>query len=139
MKILVAADGSRYTGRMLTYLERQEWLSDVHQYTVVHCVERLPPRAGAYLQGDSLKLYYAGESARVLKPIGAFFRRRGLDVDLVSRVGSPAQSVAAMADGENFELVVMGSHGHGALAGLLMGSVTAKVLALSKVPVLIVR
>lgn len=125
---------------MLAHLAgHDEWLNDVHRYTVVHCVEPLPPRAAAYLQGDILKLYYASESERVFKPIRAFFRRRGLDVDLVSRVGSPARVVAAMADGESFDLIVMGAHGHGALAGLLMGSVTMKVLTLSKVPVLIVR
>ena len=33
----------------------------------------------------------------------------------------------------------MGSHGHGALATLVMGSVTTHVLANSKVPVLLVR
>jgi len=36
-------------------------------------------------------------------------------------------------------LVMMGSHGHGALANLVTGSVATKVLALSKVPVLLVR
>jgi nucleotide-binding universal stress UspA family protein len=44
-----------------------------------------------------------------------------------------------MAKGDKFDLIVMGSHGHGALAGLLMGSVATKVLALSKTPVLLVR
>ena len=33
----------------------------------------------------------------------------------------------------------MGSHGHGALSSLVMGSVTTKVLAHCKVPVLLVR
>jgi nucleotide-binding universal stress UspA family protein len=75
----------------------------------------------------------------VFEPIRAFFKRHGLHADHVSRVGDAARVVAAMADGDSFDLIIMGSHGHGALAGLLMGSVTMKVLALSKVPVLIVR
>jgi len=33
----------------------------------------------------------------------------------------------------------MGSHGHGALANLVMGSVATQVLAHSKTPVLMVR
>jgi len=33
----------------------------------------------------------------------------------------------------------MGSHGHGAVANLLMGSVASRVLAHGKVPVLLVR
>jgi nucleotide-binding universal stress UspA family protein len=33
----------------------------------------------------------------------------------------------------------MGSHGHGTLVNLVMGSVATKVLAQSKIPVLLVR
>jgi nucleotide-binding universal stress UspA family protein len=140
MKILIAADGSIYTERMLAHLAKHdEWLSDVHRYTAVHCVEPMPPRAAAYLRSDVLLLYYASESERVFEPIRAFFRRHELDPDFVSRVGSPARVIATMAGDDRFDLIVMGSHGHGAIAGLLMGSVTVKVLALSKVPVLIVR
>jgi nucleotide-binding universal stress UspA family protein len=36
-------------------------------------------------------------------------------------------------------MIVMGSHGHGALANVVLGSVTTKVLAIATVPVLIVR
>ncbi|MDP4770616.1 MAG: universal stress protein, partial [Limnohabitans sp.] len=38
-----------------------------------------------------------------------------------------------------FDLVVMGSHGHGTLGNLVMGSVATQVLANCKVPVLLVR
>ena len=38
-----------------------------------------------------------------------------------------------------FDLLVMGSRGHGALATLVMGSVTTQVLSHGGVPVLIVR
>ncbi|HWS05017.1 MAG TPA: universal stress protein, partial [Burkholderiaceae bacterium] len=38
-----------------------------------------------------------------------------------------------------FDLVIMGSHGHSALANLVMGSVATQVLAHCHVPVLLVR
>ncbi|VTU25597.1 universal stress protein [Variovorax sp. RA8] len=140
MKILIAADGSIYTTRMLAHLDMQDvWLRGEHRYTVLHCVEPLPPRAGAYLDADARRRYYASESELVFEPIRTFFKHHGVDVNFVSQVGSPAEVIATMADGGNFDLVVMGSHGHGALAGLLMGSVATKVLALSKTPVLLVR
>jgi len=37
------------------------------------------------------------------------------------------------------DMIVMGSHGHGALRGLMMGSVATKVIAATTVPVLIIR
>ena len=36
-------------------------------------------------------------------------------------------------------MIVMGSHGHGAFAGVVIGSVTTKVLATATVPVLVIR
>ena len=46
MKILVAVDGSSYTKRMLAYLAaHDEWLGDQHDYTVLHVVMAVPPRA----------------------------------------------------------------------------------------------
>ena len=47
--------------------------------------------------------------------------------------------IAKLAEDGRFDMVVMGSHGHGAWANLVMGSVTTQVLANCKVPVLIVR
>ena len=45
----------------------------------------------------------------------------------------------ALAKKGKFDLVIMGSHGHGALGSLMLGSAASKVLAQCKVPVLIVR
>jgi len=47
--------------------------------------------------------------------------------------------IAKTATDGKFDLVVMGSHGHGALVNLVVGSVATEVLASCKVPVLIVR
>ena len=48
MKILIAADGSSYTKRMLAYLgAHPELLGPKHDYTVVHSVLAVPHRAAA--------------------------------------------------------------------------------------------
>jgi nucleotide-binding universal stress UspA family protein len=46
--------------------------------------------------------------------------------------GAPADSIAAAAEKENADMIVMGSRGLGNIAGLLMGSVSHKVSHLSK-------
>jgi nucleotide-binding universal stress UspA family protein len=52
-------------------------------------------------------------------------------------VGPPAEVIAEIA--AQHDLVVMGSHGHGAVGGLVLGSVTQRVLAACKTPVLVIR
>jgi nucleotide-binding universal stress UspA family protein len=140
MKILVAADGSAFTKRMLAYLAaHDEWLGAHHRYTVIHAVAEVPPRAAAALDKDIVKAYYAEESERVFKPIRTFFAKQGLPADFVTKVGPAADCIVTLASKGKFDLLVMGSHSHGALASVVLGSVTAKVLGRCETPVLIVR
>ena len=56
MKILIAADGSSYTKRMLAdFAAHDEWLGPKHQYTVVHSVLAVPHRAAAFVGMDTVR------------------------------------------------------------------------------------
>lgn len=140
MKILVAVDGSTYTKRMLAYLAaHDEWLGSAHQYTVVHGTVMVPARAKSYFDRETLKSYSESELEKVFKPIRNFFSRHGLAATFFGKAGPAADVIAAVAEQGKFDLLVMGSHGHGALANLAMGSVVTKVMASCTVPILVVR
>jgi len=140
MKILAAVDGSSYTKRMLAYLAaHDEWLGAHHEYTVVHSVPAVPPRAAAVLDKSVVKSYYDDECEKVFKPIRSFFEKQGLKANFVGKVGAPADAVVALAAKGDFDLIVMGSHGHGSLSNLVLGSVATCVLAQTQVPVLLIR
>ncbi len=53
--------------------------------------------------------------------------------------GDPAEQILAWADARQADLIALGSRGHGRLAGLLLGSVTQKVVALARCAVLVVH
>ncbi|MEY2892284.1 MAG: hypothetical protein RJA98_2192 [Pseudomonadota bacterium] len=141
MKILVAADGSAFTKHMLAYLAaHDEWLgAGRHEYTVVTSVPALPPRAAAVVDKDLIKGYYAEEADKVFKPIRTFFKRQGIAAEFVSKTGSAPEVIAKLAESGGFDLLMMGSHGHGSLTNLVMGSVATKVMAHCKTPVLLIR
>ncbi|MCW5664828.1 MAG: universal stress protein [Piscinibacter sp.] len=139
MKILIAADGSPYTKRMLAYLAaHDEWLGAQHAYTVLNVVPPVPARAAAVIDRETLKSYYADTSDAVFKPIRTFFKKQGLEAEYVGKVGHAAEVIAKMAD-QGFDLLVMGSHGHGSIGSLVLGSVSNKVLAGCRTPVLLIR
>lgn len=140
MKILVPVDGSPFTKRMLAYLAaHDEWLGEAQQYTVLHVAPAVPPRAAAVLDKAVLQGHYTEESEKVFKPIRSFFGKQKIAAEFVAKVGPAADAIATLATKGKFDLVMMGSHGHGILGSLVLGSVTTKVMARCGVPVLVVR
>lgn len=140
MNILLAVDGSVYTKKMLAYLAANHYLEDgVHQYTVITVQPALPARARAAVGKEVLSQYYSEEAQKVMEPVCKYLAQHGVTPQRVVKVGAVGECIAHFADAEKFDMLVMGSRGHGALATLVMGSVTMQVLANSLVPVLIVR
>ena len=140
MKILIAADGSDYTKRMLAYLAaHDEWLGARHSYTVFHGVLAVPHRAAAFVGANVVREFYESDAEAVFRPIRAFFSQQGIEAKFVHGVGHAAESIAKLAEEEKFDLVVMGSRGDSDLANLVLGSVATKVVALCSVPILLIR
>jgi nucleotide-binding universal stress UspA family protein len=63
----------------------------------------------------------------------------GVKFTRVLREGHPDDIILQTADAEGCDLIVMASHGRRGVASLLLGSETQKVLARSRIPVLVVR
>jgi nucleotide-binding universal stress UspA family protein len=58
---------------------------------------------------------------------------------LVTKKGSPFVEIVRYAKANDIDLIVMGTHGRGAIAHMLMGSVAEKVVRKAPCPVLTVR
>jgi len=140
MKILLAVDGSSYTKKMLAYLSTHDELFGAsNNYTVLTVQPALPPRARAVVGKEVVDNYYAEEAEKVMAPVTKFLTRHSINAKSLWKVGPAGETIARFADSGKFDLLIMGSHGHGALGNLVMGSVATQVLAHSKVPVLLVR
>ena len=65
----------------------------------------------------------------------------GVDVPVTSvyRRGDPANEIIAAAQEMKTDLIIMGNRGRGQLGGLILGSVSERVLHGSNTPVLIVH
>lgn len=140
MKILLAVDGSKYSKKMLAYLTTHEALTNAgNEYTALSVQLPLPPRARAAVGKDVADGYHAEEAEKVLGPVCKFLARHNMTVKSQWKVGHAGETIAKVAESGEYDLVVMGSHGHSALGNLVMGSVATQVLAHCSVPVLLVR
>ena len=140
MKILLAVDGSAYTKKMLAYLTtHDELFSACNEYVVFTVQPVIPARARAAVGKQIMDKYYLDEAEKVMAPVTKFLLRHGIDAKSAWKIGHAGETIAQFADSGKFDMIIMGSHGHGTLVNLVMGSVATEVLAHCEVPVLLVR
>jgi nucleotide-binding universal stress UspA family protein len=63
----------------------------------------------------------------------------GVEIETSLQTGDPPEQICAYADEVGARVIAVGSHGHGALMSLLVGSVSGAVISRANVPVLVVR
>ena len=141
MKILVAVDGSPHSlGTVAALADRIGWFSALPAITLLHAHLPIPYKAAAAWAGhEAVARYYSEESDVALAGAVELLGKRGVPFAIEKSVGDPADEIVRHAAAGSFDLIAMGTHGHTALAGLVMGSVATKVLARSKIPVLFMK
>lgn len=76
---------------------------------------------------------YLGVIEKAAKQAGVAYKGISVTSDF------PAQAILSAAKKQKCDLIVMASHGHRGLKGVLLGSETQKVLTEAKIPVLVHR
>ncbi|MGD9032173.1 MAG: universal stress protein [Desulfobacteraceae bacterium] len=59
--------------------------------------------------------------------------------EIIVKIGNPADEILNLVESRDYDLVVMGAHGHGFLGSAMMGSISRRVVRHSKQPVLVIR
>jgi nucleotide-binding universal stress UspA family protein len=140
MKILLAVDGSATTRRMLAKLAaRDELLGPGHHYTALTVVMPISAHAASLLPAATIEGWHQEQAEQVLGPVRAFAAQSGWDLQTRFVVGHAGDAIAQLADEGRFDMVVMGTHGHSSLANVVLGSVATRVLARTRLPVLLLR
>ena len=136
-KILVAYDGSPHSQRALQAaldLARGEG-SAAH---LLYAYDRIPTYLGEpNLQAVTDRI--VASAREMVERAAERASAAGVPVTADVLEGPPAEAVLHVAEAEKFDLIVIGSRGLGQLQGLLMGSVSNRVLHHAKIPVLIIR
>src|SRR5690606_25816419 len=97
---------------------------------------QLPPIGESYFSPALIQAqedYARQQGEEALKSIGYSPSR------FILRQGSPFFEILAAAKEESADLIVIGTHGRGAIAHILMGSVAERVVRKASCPVLVVR
>lgn len=76
---------------------------------------------------------------RSLHDAGALLRAGGHDVTSDILPGQPDKAIAAAVEDEGIDLLVMGAYGHSRVRHLIIGSTTAEMIRLCRIPILLFR
>jgi nucleotide-binding universal stress UspA family protein len=140
-KVLVPVDFSEPSATALGYATAlaRHFGASVH---VLHAVEE-PLAQGWNGYGlpevHALRAQALADARRQLEEAVPEGERDRQATELVIRRGEPWQEIVAFARERQMDLIVMGTHGRGGMAHLLMGSVAEKVVRSAPCPVLTVR
>jgi nucleotide-binding universal stress UspA family protein len=140
-KILIAVDGSAASAEAVEFgLE----LAAEHDAKVVFAhvapATDVLPVAG-YMGGAMPRVPHAVDDydRAPLEEAERLALHAGVGASSKLLVGDAVDEIVAYADSQGVDMIVVGSRGHGALASVLLGSVSRGVLSESKRPVAIVR
>lgn len=138
--ILVPVDGSACSERAIeetVKLVQKSGPMDIHLLNVqprIFVEETL-----VFLDPAKIDTYYFEQGSRGLASAEKLLKKAGIAFTSHRAVGPVAETIVTKAKELRADGILMGTHGHGRVAGMLLGSVSNKVLHLSPVPVTLVR
>ncbi len=137
-KILLPFDGSSHSINAAKYALDLAKKYGSH-VTIVNCYEWRGnmPEVPELLVKD-LRNNLRDEAAVVLKKAEGIFEGQDVPYKIETLSGAAGYVLATLAKSKEYDLIVMGSHGHSDITGLFLGSVTHKVLNTIYCPVLVV-
>ena len=135
--ILVAYDGSDHSQKALD-LAVKIARSSGGQLKVLYAFDKVPT-----IFGDDETEHFIeramSKGRDVLGEATAHLHEAGVEFSTIIVEGPAAEAILRVAQAEGCDLIVMGSRGLGMMQGLLLGSVSYRVLHHAQIPVLIVR
>ncbi len=138
MKLLLPIDASPRTQEAVAYLKRlRPSLATTPQLVCLHVTYGETPTSDLPIVEQARELLRQDDLAFGPERIVAELNEAGYDATLRLEDGDAAAAI--IRHGNQADLIVMGSHGRGALKQAVMGSVATKVIAEGKTPVLLVK
>ena len=110
---------------------------------IVHVLPTLPMVADAYMAASAYDEMLRAQRRQAEKAMDRLVKRaRAAGVRASGHIvdfGAVSDAIVRFAKRQRADLIVMGTHGHGVLAKILLGSVAERVISRAPCPVMTVR
>lgn len=140
MNILVALDFSNFTKKIIEKVEELAKPLSA-KVTLLHASDPNPEfvgwEVGPQEERDFLAKKFHKEHKQI-QEIAEGLRQSGIDATALLVQGPIPETILREATKLNIDMIIMGSHGHGAVHHLMLGSVSEGIIHKSECPVLII-
>lgn len=140
LKILLPVDGSDNSSKsvadFIRLLDGYKEKPEIHLLNVQY---PLDGNVSLFINQADIKQYHQEEGLKCLQNTRDLLDQAGIAYQYHITVGDPAEMIVRFAVEKHYDQIVMGPRGKGNIQGLLLGSVTNKVMQLSSIPVLLVK
>ena len=144
LRVLLGVDGSACAADALEFVDRSPW-PDGSEIRVVEAIEdRVPAIAGpwptyGHVEAPQIVEAMGEEAERTVADSVTKLERSGIKITSAVVPGRPVNVLIDTAGDFDASLIVVGSHGRGAIKSMVLGSVSADVVAHAEAPVLVAR
>jgi nucleotide-binding universal stress UspA family protein len=140
MKILLPTDGSAASVQAIIFLAaNRSWFQSPLELHLINIQQPVRGDVGRFVGQNEVRNYHHDEGIKCLAAARAALDAAKVHYAFHVTVGDDAGAlIARFAREQQFDLIVIGKKGQGAVAGSLIGSVATSVARVSTVPVLLV-
>jgi len=104
-------------------------------YTLIHVVETV----GAIMYGDQVVDHETSVDEQLLREYDKMLTEKGYKIETKLAFGEPGKGIPKIVNEGNFDVLVMGTHGHTGFKDLILGTTVDKVRHRIKIPLFIVK
>jgi len=141
-QILVPIDFSDITDKIIALAVEQATAFNA----TIHLLHVQAPFVDTSLHNMESSLVYKDSSPETRKydqehldEAAEKIKSRGISTETTLVDGNPSDEILSYCEANNCDILIIGSHGHGALHHIILGGVSEKVLHKSPCPVMVVR
>ena len=138
--ILLPVDGSQNALRAVQKLvTKRDWFRSPFELHLLNA--QLPIASGlikSFISQTQLEHYYRDQGLAALHAARSVLDKGGVPYQYHIGVGKPAETILEYARDKHSDVIIMGTHGHGALQNVLLGSVAMHVVHGASIPVLLI-
>ena len=134
LQILIPVDTSNESRYAIQHVIHRVWTGEALDIHLIH----VQPRLSRYVARNDRQAYYAERSANAFEAAGKLLDRAGLRYSAHVSLGDPSREIVRYAESNRIGSILMASARLGSVSEMILGSVAAKVLRTSRIPVEVV-